>query len=87
MDDMNAKEMKKPYIAPKLTVVSFRMERGYAMSSLSIEETARMLDEETMQLLLDNNGGSTGTMETFDFQSGWGEENATGFWTEAGGYF
>ncbi|MBR1793022.1 MAG: hypothetical protein IJ764_05220 [Bacteroidales bacterium] len=78
---------KKQYIAPQLTVVSIRPERGYAFSALS--EATEYINQEIMMLTLENNGNDTRTIESFDYQGGWSESDGDGFWTNGstGGYF
>ncbi len=68
--------MKKEYIAPALTVVTFRQERGYALSGES-QGTPRTGFLELM--LMDNNDNYRET-ETFSTHDTWTQSNGNAFW-------
>lgn len=67
---MNNKN-KKSYLAPQLTAVSFKSERGFANSTgESVPYTLHLFD-----------GYSTGErMELYSTRSGWGNDNNNSFW-------
>lgn len=69
IDMMNNIE-KKPYEAPRLTVLSFTAERGYAGSGFSF----------TMLAIINSAGVTLGsaTLESYEDRSGW-ESNGS-FW-------
>ncbi len=68
--------MKKEYIAPALTVVTFRQERGYALSG-EPQGTPRTGFLELM--LMDNNDNYRET-ETFSTHDTWTQSNGNAFW-------
>lgn len=68
--------MKKEYIAPALTVVTFRQERGYALSG-ELQGTPRTGFLELM--LMDNNDNYRET-ETFSTHDTWTQSNGNAFW-------
>ncbi|MBQ3788137.1 MAG: hypothetical protein II849_04980 [Bacteroidales bacterium] len=62
---------KKTYTAPVLTVVEFRSERGFAVSTV-VPEVG------TFELFYDQPGGQE--TEVFSVREGWGDEPSNGFW-------
>lgn len=65
---------KKTYLAPQLTVVSFRNEKGYASSNpVGLPLTDRL------ELLFMQNGNEYRETETFSVHNDWTEENGS-FW-------
>ena len=66
---------KKTYIAPVLTVVTFRAERGYILSGAP-EGTPR---DGFLELMLMDNGNYQET-ETFSQHSTWTQESSSAFW-------
>lgn len=67
---MNNKN-KKSYLAPQLTAVSFKSERGFANSTgESVPYTLHLFD-----------GYSNGErMESYSTRSGWGDGDGNSFW-------
>lgn len=64
---------KKTYTAPVLTVVEFRSERGFAVSTgIVVPEVG------TFELFYDQPGGQE--TEVFSVREGWGDEPSNGFW-------
>ena len=66
---------KKTYIAPALTVVTFRAERGYSLSGTP-EGTPR---DGFLELMFMDNDNYQET-ETFSQHSTWTQENSSSFW-------
>lgn len=66
---------KKTYIAPALTVVTIRAERGYILSGAP-EGTPR---DGFLELMLMDNGNYQET-ETFSQHSTWTQESSSAFW-------
>ena len=73
--------MKKQYIAPDLTAVVFRAERGYAASGSVIDNVAQKINEQAEQAVVEAWGND-------------GDQNITGYNTDgnpetgmAAGYF
>ena len=68
---------KKGYIKPALTVVEFRMERGYASSEII---QGNPLDGYLEMMMTTQNGSNDyGATETFSNHDTWQEDNG-GFW-------
>lgn len=64
---------KKTYTVPVLTVVEFRSERGFAVSTgIVVPEVG------TFELFYDQPGGQE--TEVFSLREGWGDEPSNGFW-------
>lgn len=64
---------KQPYITPAITVVEFRSERGFAVSTgIVVPEVG------TFELFYDQPGGQE--TEVFSVREGWGDEPSNGFW-------
>ena len=64
---------KKTYTVPVLTVVEFRSERGFAVSTgIVVPEVG------TFELFYDQPGGQE--TEVFSVREGWGDEPSNGFW-------
>ena len=64
---------KKTYTASVLTVVEFRSERGFAVSTgIVVPEVG------TFELFYDQPGGQE--TEVFSVREGWGDEPSNGFW-------
>lgn len=60
---------KKVYDAPQLTVVSFKTERGFALSGEILQNQFLLWDsEEEIH------------MEPYSYREGWANENGEGFW-------
>lgn len=58
---------KEKYTAPKVTVVSFHVERGFDTSSPS-------------SIGVYNQEFDDRQMETFETRTGWGDDGGNGFW-------
>ena len=64
---------KKTYTVPVLTVVEFRSERGFAVSTgIVVPEVG------TFELFYDQPGGQETAV--FSVREGWGDEPSNGFW-------
>lgn len=64
---------KQPYIPPTLTVITFRSERGYAMSCGS-EITAHL------ELMFANNESEYQETEVFSTHNTWNNSSSNSFW-------
>ena len=63
--------MKKQYIAPDLTAVIFRAERGYAASSNPIDNVAQKINEQAEQAVVTAWGDPDGDQNVYGYnQSG-----------------
>lgn len=69
--------MKKTYIAPLLTTVSFYAEQGYALS-LPVEQSLNPIDNYIEVMMLD--GNNYYETETFIEHNNWREGDRTEFW-------
>lgn len=68
--------MKKEYIAPALTVVTFRQERGYVYSG----ETQGTPRTGFLELMLMDNNDNYRETETFSTHDTWTQSNGNAFW-------
>ena len=66
---------RRQYITPKLTVVSFKTEHGYALSG---ETLGNPLDG-FIELMMPEEGNSYHETETFNQRTGWGRSDNS-FW-------
>lgn len=88
MEKQNMKKKITNYEAPQLTVVEFRMERGYA-TSFGPSQVANMIDQQAQQVLMDANGNLVAGYVGDDGRTHDESEIPTGSsWTfENGSYF